>query len=102
MLRADGISKRFGGVEALRDVDIELRPGELAALVGDNGAGKSTLVGILSGAIRPDHGRIWCNGREVHFHSPVDASNAGVETVYQTLPLANHPDHPPHFFLTPD
>src|SRR5260370_2158898 len=92
MLRAEGISKRFGGVEALRDVDIELRAGELAALVGDNGAGKSTLVGIRSGAIRPDHGRIWCNEREVHFHSPVDARNAGIETVYQTLALANHLD----------
>src|SRR6266700_842837 len=85
MLKAAGISKRFGGVEALRDVDIEIRSGELAALVGDNGAGKSTLVGILSGAIRPDDGRIWCNGQQVHFHSPIDARNAGVETVYQSL-----------------
>ncbi len=99
MLRAAGISKRFGGVEALRDADIELRPGELAALVGDNGAGKSTLVGILSGAIRPDHGRIWCNGKEVHFHSPVDARNAGIETVYQTLALANHLDVAGNLFL---
>src|SRR5260370_3425158 len=99
MLRAEGISKRFGGVEALRDVDIELRPGELAALVGDDGAGKSTLVGILSGAIRPDHGRIWCNEREVHFHSPVDARNAGIETVYQTLALANHLDVAANLFL---
>src|SRR5260370_4894230 len=99
MLRAEGISKRFGGVEALRDVDIELRAGELAALVGDNGAGKSTLVGIRSGAIRPDHGRIWCNEREVHFHSPVDARNAGIETVYQTLALANHLDVAANLFL---
>jgi fructose transport system ATP-binding protein len=99
MLKAAGISKRFGGVEALRDVDIEVRSGELAALVGDNGAGKSTLVGILSGAIRPDHGRIWCNGQEVRFHSPIDARNAGVETVYQTLALANHLDVASNLFL---
>jgi ABC-type sugar transport system ATPase subunit len=99
MLKAEGISKRFGGVEALRDVGIELRPGELAALVGDNGAGKSTLVGILSGAIRPDHGRIWCNGQQVHFHSPIDARNAGIETVYQTLALANHLDVAANLFL---
>jgi fructose transport system ATP-binding protein len=99
MLKAEGISKRFGGVEALRDVDIEIRSGELAALVGDNGAGKSTLVGILSGAIRPDQGRMWCNGREVHFHSPIDARHAGVETVYQTLALANHLDVASNLFL---
>ena len=99
MLRAAGISKRFGGVEALRDVGIEVRSGEVAALVGDNGAGKSTLVGILSGAIRPDHGRIWCNGQEVRFHSPIDARNAGVETVYQTLALANHLDVAANLFL---
>src|SRR6266700_4798453 len=99
MLKAEGISKRFGGVEALRDVGIEIRSGELAALVGDNGAGKSTLVGVLSGAIRPDSGRIWCNGREVHFHSPIDARNAGVETVYQTLALANHLDVAANLFL---
>src|SRR5260370_40792013 len=82
MLKAEGIGKRFGGVEALRDAGIELRPGELAALVGANGAGKSTLVGIRSGAIRPDHGRVWCNGKEVHVHSPVDARYAGAEQVY--------------------
>ncbi len=99
MLKAEGISKRFGGVEALRDVGIGLRSGEVAALVGDNGAGKSTLVGILSGAIRPDRGRIWCNGREVHFHSPIDARHAGVETVYQTLALANHLDVASNLFL---
>jgi len=99
MLKTAGISKRFGGVDALRDVGIEVRSGELAALVGDNGAGKSTLVGILSGAIRPDHGRIWCNGREVHFHSPIDARNAGIETVYQTLALVNHLDVAGNLFL---
>src|SRR5260370_15663509 len=99
ILKAEGIGKRFGGVEALRDGGSEPGPGELAALVGDNGAGKSTLVGILSGAIRPDHGRIWCNGKEVHFHSPVDARNAGVETVYQTLALANHLDVASNLFL---
>ena len=99
MLKAAGISKRFGGVEALSDIGIELRKGELAALVGDNGAGKSTLVRVLSGAIRPDHGTMWCDGREVNFHSPLDARRAGIETVHQTLALANHLDVAGNLFL---
>jgi len=87
ILRVEQISKRFGAVEALRGVDMHLNRGEVLGLVGDNGAGKSTLVKILSGFQRPDSGRIFVEGREVHFHSVKDARVAGIETVYQDLAL---------------
>ena len=87
ILRVEQISKRFGAVEALRGVDMHLNRGEVLGLVGDNGAGKSTLVKILSGFQRPDSGRIFVEGREVHFHSVKDARAAGIETVYQDLAL---------------
>jgi ABC-type sugar transport system ATPase subunit len=99
LLRAEGITKRFGGVSALEDVGLELDAGEHAALVGDNGAGKSTLVKILSGAERPDEGSIWLEGDERTFGSPVDARHAGIETVYQTLALADHLDVAANVFL---
>src|SRR5207244_5539670 len=92
LLRAEGISKSFGGVAALQEVGLELESRERAALVGDNGAGKSTLVKVLSGALRADEGRIWLGGKERTFHSPVDARHAGIETVYQTLALCDQPD----------
>ncbi|MGD0811160.1 MAG: ATP-binding cassette domain-containing protein [Acidimicrobiales bacterium] len=87
ILRVEQISKRFGAVEALRGVDMHLNRGEVLGLVGDNGAGKSTLVKILSGFQRPDSGRIFVEGQEVHFHSVKDARSAGIETVYQDLAL---------------
>jgi simple sugar transport system ATP-binding protein len=87
ILRVEQISKRFGGVEALRGVDMHLNRGEVLGLVGDNGAGKSTLVKILSGFQRPDSGRIFVEAREVQFHSVKDARAAGIETVYQDLAL---------------
>ena len=90
LLRADGISKRFGGVAALEDVDFRVSEGEHTALVGDNGAGKTTLVKVLSGALRPDDGEIWFDGQLRHFRSPLDARHAGIETVHQTLALCNH------------
>jgi ABC-type sugar transport system ATPase subunit len=99
ILRAEGISKWFGGVAALQEVDFEIAPGEHAALVGDNGAGKSTLVKALTGAERPDEGRIRFGGQERHFHSPLDARRAGIETVYQTLALADHLDVVANLFL---
>jgi fructose transport system ATP-binding protein len=85
ILRAEGISKAYGHVQALQDVDLDLRPGEVLGLVGDNGAGKSTLIKILSGAIQPDAGQILVDGRVVHLRSPIDAQHAGIETVYQDL-----------------
>lgn len=87
VLRAEGVVKHFGPVTALRDVEVELRAGEVLGLVGDNGAGKSTLVGVLSGALAPDEGRVWVDGRVRNFRSPADARAAGIETVFQHLAL---------------
>src|SRR3954453_3814175 len=89
VLRAEGITKSFGHIEALRGAELEVRPGEIHALLGDNGAGKSTLVKILSGVSRPDSGTITVAGDPVSFEAPKDAHDAGIETVYQDLALAN-------------
>jgi fructose transport system ATP-binding protein len=88
LLQARGLVKRFGRVTALDHADFELYPGEILAVIGDNGAGKSTLIKILMGAITPDAGEIFLNGRPIRFRSPQDARKAGIETVYQTLALA--------------
>ncbi len=87
-LTASGICKNFGRVVALLDADFELYPGEILAVIGDNGAGKSTLIKIISGALQPDRGSIRLDGAEISFESPVDARNAGIETVYQNLALS--------------
>ena len=87
LLEMRHISKTFGAVTALVDVSIQLRQGEVLALVGDNGAGKSTLIKILSGFHQPDAGSIVLNGQEVHFRSPREARAHGIETVYQDLAL---------------
>jgi len=99
VLQARGISKRFGGLQALSEVDLTVEQGEHVAIVGDNGAGKSTLVKILTGADSPDAGEVWFDGSIVHFHSPLDARRAGIETVYQTLALAEHLDVAGNLFL---
>jgi simple sugar transport system ATP-binding protein len=88
LLRAAGLTKRFGQVHALRGADFSANAGEVVALIGDNGAGKSTLVKILCGAIQPDAGQITLDGRVVHFGNPFDAQRHGIETVYQDLSLA--------------
>jgi simple sugar transport system ATP-binding protein len=85
----EGIVKRFGSVTALRGASIAARPGEITAIVGDNGAGKSTLIKCLTGVHRPDEGRIEVEGEEVHFTSPEDSREAGIEAVYQDLALAD-------------
>jgi len=82
------ISKRYGSIHALRDVDMAIYPGEVVGLVGDNGAGKSTLVNIIAGALAPTSGEILVDGDRVGFKSPTDARDAGIETVYQDLALA--------------
>ena len=87
LLQAQGVSLSFGSVRALRDVSLDLRPGEVTALVGDNGAGKSTLVRCISGIHRPDSGHILFDGSHTDFRSPEDAREAGIETVHQNLAL---------------
>jgi ABC-type sugar transport system ATPase subunit len=82
------LAKRYGSVHALRDVNMKLNAGEIVGLVGDNGAGKSTLVSLISGALQPTAGQILVDGKPVSFRSPIDARQAGIETVYQDLSLA--------------
>lgn len=84
------ITKAFGPVVALRDVDFSVQPAEVVGLVGDNGAGKSTLMKILTGVYQPDGGEIWFNERRVHFATPLESRNAGIEMVYQDLALAEN------------
>jgi fructose transport system ATP-binding protein len=88
VLRARGLVKRYGHVTALDGADFELMPGEILAVIGDNGAGKSTLIKALSGALIPDEGEIFLDGKQVRFHSPIDARRQGIETVYQDLAVA--------------
>jgi fructose transport system ATP-binding protein len=88
ILTARGLVKRFGRVVALNGADFDLYPGEILAVIGDNGAGKSTLIKALSGAIHPDEGEIRLDGNPVAFRSPLEAREAGIETVYQTLALS--------------
>ena len=87
VLEMSHISKSFGAVTALVDVSIKLRQGEVLALVGDNGAGKSTLIKILSGFHQPDTGTITSMGKPIHFNSPREARDHGIETVYQDLAM---------------
>jgi len=90
VLELKGISKHFGAIEAVSNVDFLLEPGEIVGLMGDNGAGKSTLVKIIAGNFPPSSGEILLEGRPVHFHKPVDARVAGIEVVYQDLALCNN------------
>ena len=88
LLRLAGIGKRYGAVEALSGVDLEIAAGEVVAICGDNGAGKSTLIRIVSGAHEPSQGTIELDGRAVVFSSPIDALKSGIATIYQDLALA--------------
>ena len=87
LLCMEQISKAFPGVQALQSVDFELLEGEVHALVGENGAGKSTLIKVLAGVYRPDTGRVWLQGRQIHARSPRDMMDAGVRVIYQELNL---------------
>ena len=93
------MSVSFGGVHAVKDVSIDLYPGEILGLVGGNGAGKSTLIKTLSGAQKADSGEIFINGDLVSITSPRDAKTHGIETIYQTLALAENIDAPGNMFL---
>jgi len=99
VLEARGVSKAFGHVEALLDVTLSVRRGEVLGLVGDNGAGKSTLIKILSGVYRPDQGEVFVKGESRRFETPADATNAGIATVYQDLALVDPRDVAANIFL---
>ncbi|MFD5656150.1 MULTISPECIES: ATP-binding cassette domain-containing protein [Streptomyces] len=92
VLALRGVSKRFGAVQALTDVELEVRAGEVVALVGDNGAGKSTLVKTIAGVHPIDEGVIEWNGKTVQINRPHDAQNLGIATVYQDLALCDNID----------
>ena len=93
------ICKRFGGVAALTDVDLDARAGEVLAIVGDNGAGKSTLIKILTGVYQPTSGTMEMDGRPLEMNSHSDAIARGIDAVYQTLALADHLDAAANMFL---
>ena len=99
VLSIEGLTKHYGGVRALTDAEFQLMPGEHAAIVGDNGAGKSTFVRLITGVERPNSGDIRLEGQRVQFHSPLDARDQGIETVYQNLALAEDLDVPANIFL---
>jgi ribose transport system ATP-binding protein len=87
MLQCSKISKSFSGVKSLDQVDFSVKAGEIHALLGENGAGKSTLVKIIAGAYKPDEGTIAFEGKQVHWHSPCAAREAGIHVIYQELVL---------------
>ncbi|MEY9848941.1 ATP-binding cassette domain-containing protein [Streptacidiphilus sp. MAP5-3] len=99
VLALRGASKRFGAVQALTDVELEVHPGEVVALVGDNGAGKSTVVKMIAGVHQIDEGDIEWEGRPVTIHRPQDAQHLGIATVYQDLALADNLDVVANLFL---
>jgi D-xylose transport system ATP-binding protein len=99
VLQLRGISKSFGSVQALTDVDFEVRHGEVMALVGDNGAGKSTLVKCIAGTHSPDSGEILFEGKSVHVSGPKDAAKLGIEVVYQDLALCDNLDVVQNMYL---
>jgi len=99
VLEAENVSKRFGGVHALKDVSLTLHPGEVLALAGDNGAGKSTLIKIISGVHHADGGSLRYAGKEIKFDNPQQARDCGIETIYQDLALADNLDVGANVFL---
>src|SRR5579862_9267201 len=99
LLQLRNITKSFGSVQALTDVDFEVRNGEVMALVGDNGAGKSTLVKCIAGTHSADSGQIVFEGEEVHIHGPKDAGRLGIEVVYQDLALCDNLDVVQNMYL---
>ncbi|MGG5258133.1 ATP-binding cassette domain-containing protein [Phycicoccus avicenniae] len=99
LLRLRGVTKTFGAVNALTDIDLDVGAGEVVALVGDNGAGKSTLVKVLSGVHAPDSGTIEFDGREVQIGDPSAAIDLGIATVFQDLALCENLDVVGNLFL---
>ena len=99
ILETRGLTKHYGGVHALTDADFALKRGEHVAIMGDNGAGKSTFVRQITGVEPPTRGQIIFDGVEHIFNSPIEAREAGIETVFQTLALADDLDVPSNLFL---
>jgi D-xylose transport system ATP-binding protein len=99
LVQLRAVEKRFGGVHAVKRVDLELRAGEAVGLLGHNGAGKSTLAKLLSGALTRDGGDILIDGRAVLLRDPRDARDLGIETIYQDLALADNLDAAANLFL---
>jgi D-xylose transport system ATP-binding protein len=99
LVELKNISLSFGGVRAVDNVSLDLYPGEVVGLLGHNGAGKSTLIKILAGAYQMDEGEIWIEGKKASIHSPRDARRHNIETIYQTLALADNLDAPSNLFL---
>ena len=90
LLQAQSITKRFGALQALADVDIDIQAGEVLAILGDNGAGKSTFIKILSGAYEPSAGTLLLDGAPVTFASPQEAADVGIATIFQELALSEN------------
>ncbi|MGB8019774.1 MAG: ATP-binding cassette domain-containing protein [Candidatus Nanopelagicales bacterium] len=99
LMRLRGITKRFGAVQALTEVDLDIPAGQVTALAGDNGAGKSVLIKCISGIHPADEGEMWWAGEKVHIHNPRDAAGLGIETVYQDLALCDNLDIVQNMFL---
>ena len=99
LLRLRGVSKNFGPVQALFDVDLDIRAGEVTALIGDNGAGKSVMIKCIAGIHAPDRGEILWQGKPVRIRTPREAAALGIETVYQDLALCNNLDIVQNMFL---
>jgi fructose transport system ATP-binding protein len=99
ILQARGLVKRYGNVTAIDGADFDLYEGEILAVIGDNGAGKSSLIKALAGAVIPDEGEIMLDGQRVQFKSPLEARDAGIETVYQDLAVAPALDIATNLFL---
>ncbi|MCY3995828.1 MAG: ATP-binding cassette domain-containing protein [Rhodobacter sp.] len=99
VLKTEDLTKHYGGVQALEGADFELRKGEHVAIMGDNGAGKSTFVRQITGVEQRTRGRIRLYGEDVNFAGPLEAREAGIETVFQTLALADDLDVPDNLFL---
>ncbi|MGJ8623817.1 MAG: ATP-binding cassette domain-containing protein [Yoonia sp.] len=99
VLKTQDLTKHYGGVHALESADFELKSGEHVAIMGDNGAGKSTFVRQITGVEQRTRGKVWLYGEEVDFAGPLEAREAGIETVFQTLALADHLDVSDNLFL---
>src|SRR5512141_2993163 len=99
MLKVVNAYKHFGGLIAVDNVNLEIYPGEVVAMVGDNGAGKSTLIKMISGVYPMDGGELYFNGQRVHISGPAHARDLGIETIYQDLALAENLDVGANVFL---